>query len=122
MTEEPNTTQGEEPEICSVDSLQKVCEKYHKLLLISVSKERKDFIKKFMDEATPKDLDVVAVETGGPCEIVEKLGMKDTSTAVLVVKGEIKAKINLVNDDVRDAVGLMKMLSEDKKGRVRKKQ
>ena len=121
MTEAPDTDQDEELQICSIDSLRKICEKHPKLLLISTKKERKEFIQKFTDVAAPKDLDVVAVETGGPCEIVEKLGIKDASTAVLIEKGKVKNRITLQNDDVKDAVGLMKMLTEDKKSRLRKK-
>ena len=61
MTEAPDSTQEEELEICSIDSLQKVCEKHPKLLLISMNKERKEFIEKFVDAAVPKDLTVAAV-------------------------------------------------------------
>jgi hypothetical protein len=120
MVEETSTAQGEEPEICSVDSLQKVCLKHPKLLLISTKKEREGFIQKFTDVAVPEDMEVVALETGGTCEIVEKLGMKDACKAVLIEKGKVKREINLQNDDVKDAINLMKMLIEDKKGRPRK--
>ena len=120
MTETQNTTQ-EELQICSISNLQKICEKHPKILLISTNKEREDFIQKFTDVAAPKDLDVVAVETGGSCEIVEKLGMKDTCKAILIERGKVKREIILKNDDVKDAVALMKMLSGDKKGPPRSK-
>jgi len=112
MTEVESTFQAEEAQLCSLDSLQKLCEKHSRILFISTKGDRRDFVQKFADVVAPKDLAVAEVQAGGSCEIVEKLDMKDESTAVLIEKGEVKARITLANDDVRDTADLIKMLSK----------
>ena len=111
MAEAPNATENEEP-ICSVDSLQKFYEKHPRILLIATKDDRKDFAKKFANEAAPDDVAIVEVQAGGSCEVIEKLGLKDTPTAILVEKGEVKNRITLQDDDVKDTISLIKMLSE----------
>jgi len=110
MAEASSTTQNEEP-ICSVDSLQKFYEKHPRILFVALKDDRKEFAKKFANEAAPNDLTIVEVQAGGSCEAIEKLGLKDT-TAILVEKGEVKDRVTLQNDDVKDTVALMKILSE----------
>lgn len=114
MTEESKATE-EEPTICTVDGLRKVCETHPKLLLISTGKERKNFLQKFVDEAVPTDTSVASFETGGSCETLEKLGLKNTCKAILYEKGKVKGEIILQNDDVKDSIALMKMIYEKEK-------
>ncbi len=112
MMESQSTAQGEEPQLCSISSLQKLCDKNPRILLISTKEDRRNFIQKFADGAAPKNLALVELQASGPCEIVEKLGMKDAGTAILVEKGEVRSRITLTNDDVKDTVALIRMLSE----------
>ena len=107
----------EETKICSIDSLRKLSEKHPKLLLISAKENRGDFVQRFADEIARDDLTIVKVQTGGPCEVVEKLGLKDTPTAVLVEKGEVKKRIALQNDDVKDTVALINILPKPSEGK-----
>lgn len=111
MTEEPKATE-EEPKICTVDGLRKICETHPKLLLISASKERKNFLQKFVNEAVPTDTSVASFDTDGSCETLEKLGMKNTCKAILYEKGKVKREIILQNDDNKDSIALMKMIYE----------
>ena len=117
MAEAPNKTEEEGQQVCSVDSLGKLCEKHHKILFIATKEDRKDFAQKFMDVASPDGVTIVRVQAGGSCEIIEKLGL-DTPTAVLVEKGKVKDRVTLQNDDVKDTISLMKVLSE-KRSEVR---
>jgi hypothetical protein len=112
MTEEQKVTGAEELRICSVNDLQKSCEKHPRLLLVSMKKEREAFLQKFVNEAVPKDTSVVAVETGGSCETLEKLGMKDACKAVFFEKGRIKREISLQDDDLKDTIALTRMIYE----------
>lgn len=114
MTEEPKATE-DEPKICTVDGLRKVCETHPKLLLISTSKERKNFIQKFVNEAVPTDTSVASFETEGSCETLEKLGMKNACKAILYEKGKLKREITLQNNDIKDAIALMKLMYEKEK-------
>jgi hypothetical protein len=85
------------------------------LLLISTKKEREGFIRKLVNEAVPKDTSVVAFQTGGSCETLEKLGMKDACKAILLEKGEVRREVIFQDDDVKDSIALMKMLYEKEK-------
>ncbi len=117
MAEVSSTTQGDEPRICSIDSLRKLYEKHPKILFIATEEDRKDFAEKFANEAAPSDLMVVEVPAGGSCEAVEKLGLKDKPAAILVERGEVKDRITLQNDDIKDTVALMKVLSKSSEGK-----
>ena len=77
---------------------------------MTTKEERKDFTKKFLNEA-PNDVKIYELPTIGACKIISKLGL-DTSTAVLVEKGKVRQRIPLKNDDVSDTAALMKALSE----------
>jgi hypothetical protein len=101
----------EEISACSLDSLGKLCEKHTKILFIATKEDRKGFVQHFTDGASLDDIKIVPVQAGGSCEIIGKLGL-EIPTAVLVEKGEVKKRIPLLNDDVKDTVSLMKALSE----------
>lgn len=109
MTEGPGIQ--DEEQICSLDSLRKLCEKRPKVLLIPTNEDRSDFAQKFADGAASDDLTVVEVQAGGSCEAVKELGLKDASTAVFIENGEVKSRIALQNDDVLDTAALLKTLS-----------
>jgi hypothetical protein len=109
MSEALSTSLGDEI-VCSEEGYDKVCEKHSKILFLPTKEERKDFTKKFSNEA-PNDVKIYELPTIGACKIIPKLGL-DTSTAVLVEKGKVKQRIPLKDDDVKDTAALMKALSE----------
>jgi hypothetical protein len=110
---EVSSKTGDQEEIsaCSLDSLGKLCEKHTKILFIATEEDRKGFAQKFADIASPDGVTIVQVQAGGSCEIIGKLGL-DTPTAVLVEKGNVKDRVTLQNDDVKDTISLMKVLAE----------
>lgn len=109
---ETQSKQEEEPRLCSKDSLQEFCKKENRILFISTNEERKEFAQKFVNAVVPKDLAVFDTRTDSSCEVVEDLGLKDKPAAVLIENGEVKARIELTNDDVKDTAGLTKMIME----------
>ncbi|MGD0328842.1 MAG: hypothetical protein ABSB40_00175 [Nitrososphaeria archaeon] len=112
MLEESSKT-GDQEKIsaCSLDSLGKLYEKHPKVLFIATKEDKMYFAQKFVDVVSPDGVTIVPVQAGGSCEIIEKLGL-DTPTAVLVEKGKVKDRVTLQNDDVKDTISLMKVLSE----------
>jgi hypothetical protein len=110
---EVSSKTGDQEEIsaCSLDSLGKLCEKHPRILFIATKEDRRDFAQKFVNVATPDGVTIVPVQSGGSCEIIEKLGL-NTPMAVLIEKGKVKDRVTLQNDDVKDTISLMKVLSE----------
>lgn len=104
--------QEEEAGVCSTDSLRELSKKENRILFISTNEDRREFPQKFVNSFAPKDLAVFDTRTDSSCEVVEHLGLKDKPAAVLIENGEVKARIELTNDDVKDTAGLTTMILE----------
>lgn len=57
-----SSTNEEEDQICSENSLKKFCKEKKKVLFISTDEERKNFAQTFKNKVAPKDLTVVHVK------------------------------------------------------------
>ncbi len=113
MTDPPENSE-EIPEVCSSESLHSLSKRKNRILFISSDDAKEEFSKKFANTIKSNDLEVVRYRTRSSCDAVRDLGLKDKPAAVFMEKGEVKARIELTGDDVKDASDLTKMVFEKK--------
>lgn len=113
MTDTPENSE-ENPQICSRESLDSLSKKKNRILFISSDDAKKEFSQKFANTIKSNDLEVIRYQTGSSCDAVKDLGLNNKPAAVLMEKGEVTSRIELTDDDVKDAADLTKMVFEKK--------
>jgi len=102
------------PEVCSSESLNSLSKRKNRILFISSDDAKEEFSQKFANTIKSNDLEVVRYHTGSSCDAVKDLGLKDKPAAVFMEKGEIKARLELTDDDIKNTADLTKMIYEKK--------
>lgn len=100
--------------VCSRENFSDFCKTQNKTLVFVGVDKTKGFVKKFRDEAVQKDLHVTEFNVDSQCELSDDLDLKGKPVALLIKDGEVKDRLYLDNDEVKDTVGLIKMLSNQK--------
>lgn len=96
--------------VCSREDLDSLSKKKNRILFISSDEDKIEFSQKFANTVKSSDLEVIRYQTGSSCDVVKDLGLEDKPAAVLLENGEVKDRITLTNNDIKDTADLSKMI------------